>query len=62
MIAITPLLSPCSQFPNYSGFQMSMSKVKWREKANRKSVFTGFERTSNCKLSKRENHDERGSR
>jgi hypothetical protein len=41
---------------------MSMSKVKWREKANRKSVFTGFERTSNCKLSKRENHDERGSR
>ena len=32
---------------------MSMSKVKWRENANRKSIFTGFERTSNRRLSKR---------
>ncbi|MEA5488042.1 hypothetical protein VB775_14540, partial [Pseudanabaena sp. CCNP1317] len=42
----------------YSGFQMSKSKVKWRENANRKSVFTGFERTSNRRVSKRKNHDE----
>ena len=47
-----------SRLRHYSGFQMSMSKVKWRENANRKSVFTGFERTSNRRLSKRKNHDE----
>lgn len=39
---------------------MSISKVKWRENANVKSVFTGFERTSNRGLSRREKLD--GSR
>jgi hypothetical protein len=45
----------------YSGFQMSISSVEWRENANGKSVFTGFERTSNRSLPRRQNLDARSS-